>query len=124
MRKRSVVLVGQAGVGKSIVANHLVGHDPLSPDEPPFQVSHGAEVLASVTREVQHKTGEFMWENDFYRVTVRAVDMFDIGILFGQVPLFDTLAQYFRETKQRIDLILFVVKNGRLTQEEKTCCST
>ena len=65
-RNRCVVLLGNSGAGKSTVANHLVGHDPLSSDKPPFRVHD--EVLASVTKEVEHnKTLE---ENDLYRLTV------------------------------------------------------
>ena len=114
MRERCVLLLGKRGAGKSTVANHLVGHDPLSPDEPPFRVSN--EVLASVTLEVQDKTVEFMWENDLYRVTV--VDTFGLfdAAIEGNL-IFDKSVQYIR--KKRIDLILFVFKKGRLTSEEK-----
>ena len=117
VRKRCVLLLGKTGVGKSTVANHLVGHDTLSPDEPPFRVSE--EVLASVTLELQHETVEFMWENDLYRVTVvDTVGFFDTKI-HGQNLIFYKLAEYTRENKLRIDLILFVFKKGRLTYEEK-----
>ena len=117
MRERCVLLLGKSGAGKSTVANQLVGHDPLSPDEPPFRVSN--EVLASVTREVQHETVEFVWENDLYRVTVvDTVGFFDTEI-DGQNLIFNKFVQYISENKLRIDLILFVFKYGRLSVEDR-----
>ena len=112
MRERCVLLLGKSGAGKSSVANHLVGHDPLSPDEPPFRVSN---------REVQHKTVEFMWDNDLYRVTVvDTVGFFDTYIAIeGDNIIFDRIVQYISENKLRIDLILFVYRRGRFTREEK-----
>ena len=80
VRQRCVVLLGKREAGKSTVANHLVGHDPLSPDEPPFEVLDPTHVLVSWI-EVRQKTVEFMWENDLYRVTViETVGFFDIQI--------------------------------------------
>ena len=118
MRNRFVLLLGRSGAGKSTVANHLVGHDPLSPDKPPFRVSN---VLGSATREVTHKTVEFMWENDLYRVTVvDTLGVFDTE--FGDRPndiIFEKIEEYIEETKLRIDLILFVFMRGRFTAEDK-----
>ena len=118
MRKGCVVLVGKAGAGKSTVANHLVGHDPLSPDKPPFEVSN--TVMRSVVREIQHETVEFMWENDLYPVTVvDTVGVFDYYIRGEEAIILDEFVQYIRQNKLRIDLILFVLKVHRLTSEEK-----
>lgn len=117
VRERCVLLLGKSGAGKSTVANHLVGHDPLSPDEPPFGVQN--QVFASVTREVKHGTVEFMWENDLYRVTVvDTVGLFDTK-LCGNDLIFDKIVKHIRRTNLRIDLILFVMKLGRFTLEEK-----
>ena len=114
VRERCVLLLGKSGAGKSTVANHLVGHDPLSPDEPPFRVS--TRIMESATREVKREIVEFMWENDLYRVTV--VDTpgtFDTG-LEGNDIIFEKFEEYI---KLRIDLILFVFKQGRFTADEK-----
>ena len=119
VRKRCVLLLGKSGAGKSTMANHLVGHDPLSPDEPPFKVLN--KVLASVTLEFQHETVEFMWENDLYRVTV--VDTPGLFFPHGIDLTFDGIVQYIRETEMRINLILFVFKKGRFAQEEKAMFS-
>ena len=53
--------MGKSGAGKSTVANMLVGHDPMSPYEPPFGVSQ--QVLQSVTREVKHEVYTFTQGN-------------------------------------------------------------
>ena len=85
VRKRCVLLLGKTGAGKSTIANHLVGHDPMSPDDPPFKVS--VNPFVSGWLKVQHQAVEFLWENNLYRVTV--VDTpgsFNISIHF--LPLF------------------------------------
>lgn len=107
VRERCVLLLGKTEAGKSAVANHLVGHDPLSPapDEPPFAAE-------SVTSEIV----EFTWENDSYRVTV--VDTPGLYLPNGDNLIFDRVVQYIRENKLRIDLILFVIKKGRPIAEE------
>ena len=111
VRERCVLLVGKSGAGKSTVANHLVGHDPLSPDEPPFGVS-------SVTTEVQHETVEFVWDSDLYRVTV--VDTIGLfNIIENPHLALGKSVQYINENKLRIDLILYVIQKGRFIQEEK-----
>ena len=121
VRERCVLLLGKSGAGKSTVANHLVGHDPLSPDKPPFKVLH--RVLDSVTLEVQHKTVEFMWENDLYRVTVVDTIGFYNEKIHGNNIVFDKFVQYIAENKLRIDLILFVCKKGSFTREGKRVIS-
>ena len=113
MRKRCVLLLGQCGAGKSTVANHLVGHDPMSPDEPPFRVSD--RVFARMTREIKHETVEFMWENDLCRVTVVDVD----SVVYKNALNFNRIVKYIGENKLRIDRIIFVMKKGRLTEEER-----
>ena len=95
-RKRCVLLLGKGGAGKSTVANHLVGHDPLSPDKPPFRVQN--KVLGSMTKEIKHETVEFMWENDLYRVTV-----------IDTPGLFDTTA---KETFEECDTTLYCRGKG------------
>ena len=116
MQKRCVLLLGKSGAGKSTVANHLVGYDPLSPNKPPFRVLE--TVLASVTLEVQHETVEFMWENDLYRVTVVDTAGFFDNLMYEE-NIFDRFVQYIRENKLRIDLIVFIFKKNRFTREEK-----
>ena len=60
-----------------------------------------------------------MWENDLYRVTVVDTVGFLDPVIHEQNLVFDKLAEYTRENKLRIDLILFVFKKNRLTAEER-----
>ena len=117
VREGCVLLLGKSGAGKSTMANHLVGHDPLSPDKPPFRVNH--KVLASRTTEVEHNTVEFMWENDLYRLTVVDTPGLNPTMYTESDLIFDKIVQYIRETKLRIDLVFFVFKKNRFTAEEK-----
>ena len=115
VRNRCVVLVGKTGTGMSTVANHLVGHDPLSPDEPPFRASGGD---TSVTLKVQHETVEFVWENNLYRVTV-----VDTPGTFQshrhRSDIFNEIEKYIKQHFLRIDFILFVCKKSVFTKEEQ-----
>ena len=99
----------------STVANHLVGHDPLSPDEPPFGVS--LTCWDSRTTEVKHETVEFMWENNLYQVTI-----VDTPGLFDTVPVshhyfFNEIEKYIKQHVMRIDLILFVCRKTLFSME-------
>ena len=117
VRKRCVLLMGKSGAGKSTVANQLVGHDPMSPYNPPFGVSK--QVLQSVTREVKHEVVKFMEGNIMYEMTViDTVGLFDTEIK-GQDPIFDKIEAYLKDYVDGINLILFVFKKGRLTAEEQ-----
>ena len=117
VRKRCVVLMGKSGAGKSTVANMLVGHDPMSPYKPPFDVSD--KVLASVTREVSDETIEFWQDNILYRVTViDTVGLFDTNAE-GNDTIFEKIEEYLKNYVEGINLILFVFKKNRLTQEEQ-----
>ena len=102
-----------SGAGKSTVANHLVGHDPLSPDEPPFRVSE--RVFESVRREVQ-PTKQWSSCGKTTSTVVNTAGFFDFRI--GHDHIFDEFVQYIRENNLRIHLILFVLKKTRFTREE------
>ena len=109
--------MGKSGAGKSTVANHLVGYDPLSDDDPSFGVSD--VVLQSVTREVKDEMVEFKRGRILYRVTViDTVGLFDTRIS-GQDPIFEKIETYLTDCIEGVNLILFVFKKGRFTAEEK-----
>ena len=113
VRERCVLLLGKNGAGKSTIANLLLEHDSLSPDEPPFRVSN--EVLASVTREVKRNTPEFMRGNILYKLTV----LDTVGIFEAAVES-NIIVDYLNSRCIRvIDLILFVHRKGRFTAEDR-----
>ena len=113
-----MVVMGKSDAGKSTIANYLIGHDPLSHSDRPFEVS--TKVLSeSVTPEVKFEATEFTRENVLYRVTV-----IDTVGLFGnciadQDSIFDKIETFFKDSIDGINLILFVFKKGRFTAEER-----
>ena len=116
VRERCVVVLGKSGAGKSTVANMLVGYDPMSPESPQFSVSK--KVFASVTREVKDAKYEFWRNNTKYALTViDTVGLFDTEAA-GNDDILEKIEEYFRNHIIGVNLILFVLKKGRFTQEE------
>lgn len=114
VRNRCVLLLGKSGAGMSTVANHLVGHDPLSPDEPPFYVS--PHPFKSSPVEVKHEVVEFVWENNLYRVTV--VDTpGTFNTVYSHHDIFSKIEKYIKQHNVRVDLILFVLTKSVFTPE-------
>ena len=117
VRERCVVVLGKSGAGKSTVANMLIGYDPMSPESPRFTVSE--QILASVTREVKAAKTEFWRNNTKYAMTViDTVGFFDTNAV-GNDDVLEKIEEYFRNHIIGINLILFVFKKGRFTQEER-----
>ena len=117
-QKRCVVLIGKSGAGKSTVANHLVGHDPLSTRKPPFAVS--TKVFESVTYKVEDSIVNVDRDGITYEITViDTVGLFDTHIEDND-EIFDKIERYFNNGDiKEINLILFVFKKGRFTKEEQ-----
>ena len=114
VRKRCVLLLGKIGAGKSTIANHLVGHDPMSPDDPPFKVS--VNPFVSGWLEVQHQAVEFLWENNLYRVTVADTPgSFNTGVDNDTID--DIIGNYMdkHDVNPKKMLILLVIKKGVFT---------
>ena len=117
VRERCVVVLGKSGAGKSTVANMLIGYDPMSPESPRFTVSK--KVLASVTREVKAAKTEFWCNNTKYVMTViDTVGLFDTNAV-GNDDVLEKIEECFKNHTSGINLILFVFKKGRFTQEER-----
>ena len=120
-----MVLLGKCGVGKSSIANQLVGYDPLSSKKPPFQISMG--VFQSVTREISHKIMRFQKENIEYEITViDTVGLFDTNSGFGgrrNPAILDEIEAYLKDRFTGVNILLFVFRKGPLTPEEKSVFS-
>ena len=117
VEERCVVVLGKSGAGKSTVANQLADHNPMSSKAPPFKVSK--QILQSVTRDVSHTVQSFPRGDVEYRVTViDTVGLFDTKAL-GHDDLFDKIETHFRDHINAVNVILFVFRQGRMTEEEK-----
>ena len=117
LKERCVVVLGKSGAGKSTVANQLADYDPTSPEDPPFKVSK--QILQSVTRNVTHADRLFTRGNIQYKVTViDTVGLFDTKAL-GHDVLFDKIEKYFKNHIKGVNVILFVFRQGRMTEEER-----
>ena len=103
------------------MANQLVGYDPLSPKNPPFRVSEG--VFQSVTREISHKIMRFQKEDIEYEVTViDTVGLFDTMSEVGGRPnpaILDEIEAYLKDRFTGVNILLFVLRKGPLTAEER-----
>ena len=53
VEERCVLILGKTGTGKSTIANMLVGYDPMSQKDPPFEVS--GNLSQTCTRSVKEK---------------------------------------------------------------------
>ena len=114
---RCVLILGKSGAGKSSIANHIVGYDPLLHD-PPFRVFSSG--LDSVSDKIESNVVEFTRGIITYKVTVvDTVGFFDTARLGGHDPIFNMIEEYFKAHVSEVNLILFVYKKGRFTFEER-----
>ena len=120
VRERCVVILGKSGAGKSSIANMLLGCDPMSQKEPWFAVSHKA--LDSLSDEVVLAETEFFRDDIKYKMTlIDTVGLFDARNQpkKDNETILEKLEEYFKDHIKGVNLILFVCKKGRFTQEEK-----
>ena len=116
--RRCVVILGKSGAGKSTIANHLVGHDPLSSSEPPFQVPK--EVSQSGPSEIKHKVVRLMQGNISYEITVvDTIGFFNTEITTTIDVILDKFKTYMKDI-DGINIALFVMKKGHFTHEEQS----
>jgi len=109
--KRKVVVVGKTGCGKSTIANTIMNSNN-------FEVR---STFKSVTSEAAPSSAMLTFNEENYQV-----------LIIDTVGLFDTTGKSNEEIVQNIkktvqinasdglNLVLFVLKQGRLTQEENT----
>lgn len=116
VKNRCAILMGRAGAGKSTVANHLIGYDSQSSDEPPFKISDG--VLASLTRDVKYRLVEVVREGVVYRVTVIDTDGEFDSLMFDEIG--KRLKVKIEDRITGVNVMLFVLKKGPISAEELT----
>ena len=116
---RIVVVIGKTGAGKSTVANKIL---ESSNAENQFKVSD--TVLDSVTQSVSAEKALLKAKGDVY-YSVEVVDtigLFDTSALAKKRNNNDIMKEielFFRERISGANLILFVFKQGRWTDEEQ-----
>ena len=118
---RCVVVIGKSGTGKSTVASQIAEYDFLSEDKPPFDITPTVQPFEGCTCDVSYKDVAFERQNTKYKVTViDTVGLFDPQIKKNS-KILEKIETYFDETPriQGINLILFVLRKDRFTDEEE-----
>ena len=109
---RNIIVVGKTGAGKSTVANKIIGDDV-------FKVS---DSLRAVTKRQTHTMVDLEYVDVTYKIKmVDTVGLFDTGeSKITNDAIVDKLRTYLIDKcPDGINLVLFVFKKGRFTDEER-----
>lgn len=108
---RNVVLVGKTGAGKSTVANKILGREK-------FEVKN---VASSATTEVEDGSCSFYDESSRTQYSFTVIDtagLFDTKK--SNYTVMTKIKDFFqKKSPQGINLVLFVSRKGRFTDEER-----
>ena len=113
--KRNVVIVGKTGAGKSTVGNRILGDGRFEVDSTP----------SSVTSFATASSNTFTKDGVEYSVTViDTIGLYDNSGKLSNEQIMDNTRKTIKENVDGLHLVIFVIKNGRFTQEERTTFDT
>ena len=116
VKNRCAILMGRVGAGKSTIANHLLGYDSQSSDEPPFEIQSDYLLPVSLTRDVKYRLVEVVREGVVYRVTVIDTDGEFDSLMFDEIG--KRLKVKVEDRITGVNVMLFVLKKGPISAEE------
>ena len=110
---RNVIVVGKTGCGKSSLCNMIIGRS--------YKKFTSAACLSSVTKEVSHRITHFERKDDepLLVAIFDTMGLFDTSMM-SNLEIMKKVKQYANKyAPSGVNLILFVLKQGRFTPEEK-----
>jgi len=109
IQKRNIVVLGKSGSGKSTIANRIVGAEV-------FRVARSVD---GVTKRPQYEETEYGKDGFLYKIKVMdTVGLFDPSR--DNKAVIREAKDFFRKnTPEGLSLVLFVLREGRFTPEEK-----
>ena len=115
---RNILIVGKIGAGKATIANHILGEDK-------FKVSRSVESVTKLTaiRDISHcivKDGSETTARSFYDYTIQLIDTVGLSNVLNQQQITFAIENFIKQCPDGIHLAIFVLKNGRVTKEDKT----
>ena len=111
--RRTVVLIGRTGNGKSTCANVIAG---CNSDDPEQQLFRESDTAASETKDIIQKIVRVTWNKTVYDLNI--VDTTGLGdTSLSEEQVLKRLAKVCHTCKEGLNAVFFIVKD-RLTKVE------